>query len=105
MDIQCDEVEQLSVTQLSELQLRTSFENIPGQALLGFNELVYFILHGAAADEFVDEDVAGLADAEGTVHHLVLGGGRPPAVGGRGGRGGGGGGAGAAGGGRGDGEG
>src|SRR3569833_1127074 len=80
MDIQCDEVEQLSITQLSELQLRTSFENIPGQALLGFNELVYFILHRAAANEFVDEDVAGLADAEGAVRRLVLDGGIPPAV-------------------------
>ena len=45
--------------------------------LLEFEDAVF---DGAAADEFVDEDGFGLADAVGAVGGLVFGGGVPPGV-------------------------
>jgi hypothetical protein len=48
-----------------------------GFVLLEFEDAVF---DGAAADEFVDEDGFGLADAVGAVGGLVFGGGVPPGV-------------------------
>jgi hypothetical protein len=48
-------------------------------AFLGL-ELVDAFLDGALADELVDEDRLGLADAVGAVDGLGLGGGVPPRV-------------------------
>jgi hypothetical protein len=45
-----------------------------------FLEFEDAVLDGAAADEFVDEDGLGLADAVGAVGRLVFGGGIPPGV-------------------------
>ena len=47
---------------------------------LVFLEVEDAVLDGAAADEFVDEDRLGLADAVGAVGGLVFGGGVPPRV-------------------------
>ena len=48
-----------------------------GFVLLEFQDAVF---DGAGADEFVDEDGLGLADAVGAVGRLVLGGGVPPRI-------------------------
>ena len=47
---------------------------------LVFLEFEDAVLDGAAADELVDEDGLGLADAVGAVGGLVFGGGVPPGV-------------------------
>ena len=60
--------------------LLEAFEQILDEQALGFDQLVDFILDGAATDELVHEDVAELADAEGAVGRLILDGGVPPPV-------------------------
>ncbi len=51
-----------------------------GHVLFLADQGVDFLLDRAAGDEFVDQDVALLADAEGAVGGLVFDGGVPPAV-------------------------
>ena len=53
---------------------------IARKAALCGDQLINLILHCTAADEFVNEHVALLADAEGPIGRLVFDGGVPPAV-------------------------
>ena len=55
-------------------------EKFGGGGFFGFDHGVDAFLDGASGDEFVDEDIALLADAVGAVGGLVFDGGVPPAV-------------------------
>ena len=80
MNIERYEVEQLFVAQLGEAQFGAAFEQVLNERLLRLDQLVDFILHGAAAEEFVHEDVAGLADAEGPIGGLIFHRRIPPSI-------------------------
>ena len=55
-------------------------DDFGGEGGLVLDHVVDAVFEGAAADEFVHHDAAGLADAEGAIGGLVLDGGVPPAV-------------------------
>ena len=81
-DVERDELQQLLVGHFS--QQRFSFarraEDLIGKVLLVPDHLVDLLFQRPSADEFVDEDVAFLADTEGAVGGLVLDGRVPPAI-------------------------
>lgn len=55
-------------------------ENVLGECEFFFDEGVDALFDGALADEFVDEDVLLLADAEGAIGGLIFDGGIPPTI-------------------------
>ena len=59
---------------------RALAQNVLGQRAFAGDDVVNAFFEGAATDEFVDHDVALLADAEGAVRGLVFDGRIPPAV-------------------------
>ena len=80
LQAEADEVEELGVVHLGEGLFGSAGQDGIGGVLFFGDEGVDFFLQGAGGDEFVDKDVALLADAEGAVGRLVLDGGIPPAV-------------------------
>jgi len=80
MNIKRHEIQQLFVRQFGELQFRAAFEHVLDETLLGFDQLIDFILDGAATDKFMHEDIPGLPDPECAIGGLVLHRRIPPAI-------------------------
>ena len=73
-------VPEFSVGELGEPPLGCGSHHLAGGLLLDFDHEVDAVLEGTGADQLVDVDIPGLADAEGPVGGLVLHGGVPPPV-------------------------
>ena len=72
--VEADELEQVGVSHFGEDAggAVVVAEDVGGEGLLVADELVYAFFERAFADEFVDENVLRLADAEGAVGGLVF---------------------------------
>ena len=65
MNVEFDQIEQFRIAHLGQFDFGTAFEHILRQFLLGANHLVNTFFDGAAADKFMRQHVAVLADTVG----------------------------------------
>src|ERR1700678_1270255 len=80
IEIESHELEQLLILHLGQHKFSAASKQIPGKLLLRLDHLVDLVLHGAAADEFVDKHIPSLPDSESPVSGLVFHSRVPPPV-------------------------
>jgi hypothetical protein len=71
---------QFGVRHFRQHFLSAAFKQVGGQLCLFFDQRIDFFFDRSLTDEFVDQDVAFLADPEGSVGRLVLDSGIPPTI-------------------------
>ncbi|PKN04801.1 MAG: hypothetical protein CVU74_05070, partial [Deltaproteobacteria bacterium HGW-Deltaproteobacteria-9] len=80
MDVESDQIEQFRVTHFGQIDFCAAFKYILGQLLLGTNQIINTLFDATAANEFMGQHIAMLADPPGTVGRLIFHRRVPPAI-------------------------
>src|ERR1700730_859470 len=80
VNIKRHQIQQLLVTELGQLQLRTSLKHILYKRLLRLDQLIDLILDSSLTDKLVHQNIARLPDTERPIGCLILDSRIPPTI-------------------------